>query len=171
MEGITDPCMPFKLEVKYGGDSAHPQAFILEPPLPRSKWKHLFGDGAICPYPPWERVWSWTHHSVVDFMDHVLIWLIKSIVWLQARVWIGKERRHETEYLLATIEPRAQCWCGSGKQYQDCHQPKDERLLAKRVATILTEYEKTNPCFVEWPSLLRSSKPARPLKSYASVRY
>jgi hypothetical protein len=170
MEDISDTCMRFKLELKYGGDAAHPQAFVLEPSLPRSKWKHLFGDGSICPYPPWERVWSWTHHSVVDFMDHVLVWLIKSIVWLQARVWIGKERRHETEYLLARIDPVAQCWCSSGRQYQDCHRPKDERLLLEPVARILMAYEQRNPYFVEVHRFLRSSKPTRALKSYASVR-
>ena len=151
MEDITDPCMQFKLEVKYGGDAAHPQAFVLEPALPRSKWNHLFKDGSICPYPPWERVWSWMSHSVVDFMDHVLIWLIKSIVWLQANLWIGQERRHDTEYLLATIDPRSQCWCSSGRKYQDCHRAKDEMLVAGRIASIWSEYERRNPYCIDYP--------------------
>lgn len=149
MEEITNPCLPFKLEVRYGGNSVHPRAYVLTPALPVSAWRHVFGDGAACPFAPWMRVWSWTMHSVVDYMDHVLLWIIKSIVWLQARTWIGKEARHEKEYLLRTIRPKDQCWCGSGSKYGSCHRSKDQREILDAFAAIQREYRNRNPYFIE----------------------
>lgn len=149
MEEITNPCMSFNLEVRYAGDSVHPRAYVVTPALPRSAWRHIFGDGAVCPFAPCQQVWSWTLHSVADYMDHVLVWIVKSIVWLQARTWIGKEVSHEKEYLLRTINPKDQCWCGSGSKYRSCHRSKDQRELLDSFAVIQLEYRRRNPYFIE----------------------
>ena len=157
MEEIINPCVPFKLEVRYGGNSVHPQAYVVTPALPASAWRHVFGDGAICPFAPWQRVWSWTLHSVVDYMDQVLLWIIKSIVWLQTRTWIGTEASHEKGYLLRTIRPKDQCWCGSGSRYGSCHQAKDQRAILDSFAVILREYQERNRYFIEPLKRLRLS--------------
>jgi hypothetical protein len=34
---------------------------------------------------------------------------------------------HDPTFLAATINPRAQCWCGSGKRYDACHRRADMR--------------------------------------------
>jgi hypothetical protein len=78
-------------------------------------------------------------------MDHVVIWLIKSIVWFQAGVWIGAERSHDVDYLFARIEPRAPCWCTSGRQYADCHRLGDQMALFCNETAILKEFDKRNP--------------------------
>jgi hypothetical protein len=164
MEAITNPDVSFKIEVQYEGDSRHPRAYVLQPDLPPSAWKHRLG-GSICAYAPWERVWHWQKHTVVDFMDHVLIWLIKSIVWLQAHVWIGDERQHHAEYLLRQIDPRAQCWCGSGKQYGNCHRLGDQLSILLRETKILRVLDGRNPHAVDWSairSVRRSRRAVRP---------
>ncbi|MGH9928260.1 MAG: SEC-C metal-binding domain-containing protein [Pyrinomonadaceae bacterium] len=161
MEDIINPYVRYKLELQYRGDSTHPRARVLDPFLPRSKWKHTLGDGAICPYAPWEGVWFWKDHTVVDFMDHVLIWLVKSTVWSQARVWLGEERGHDREYLLEAIKPANQCWCGSGRRYDDCHRNKDHMSVVGSLVGILREFDRRNPYFIEIErrrSLQRSRK-------------
>src|SRR5947209_18775590 len=121
MEKLSNPYTAYKLEVKYGGGKAHPRAYVRVPALPRRRWKHIFRDGEICPYPPWKDVWSWETHTVVHYMDHALIWLIKSTVWLQAGLWIGTELGHDPRFLLESIGSAQECWCGSGEQYSNCH--------------------------------------------------
>lgn len=161
MEEITNPCVTYKLEVRYRGGPPHPRAYVLDPPLLKSK-KHMLGDGAICAYAPWEKAWSWQQDTVVDFIDHVLIWLVKTTVWLQAGVWLGEERRHDTAYLLNTIRPDAQCWCSSGAQYQNCHRSKDRLELFADLNAILIEYDKRNPYFVDYQRtrIIRRSRKA-----------
>ena len=161
MEEITNPHLGFELEIQYRGDATHPRAYVLQPDLPPSAWKHRLG-GAICAYAPWERVWQWQKQTVVDFMDHVLIWLIKAIVWLQAHVWIGDERSHSAEYLLQQIEPTAQCWCGSGKQYKSCHRPADQWSMLLREIKILQILDSRNP-----PAVNRSAIAPRPRRCRA----
>jgi hypothetical protein len=125
MERLSNPYAVYKLEIQYGGSKAHPRAYVRVPSLPRWRWKHIFRDGEICAYPSWEDVWSWETDTVVNYMDHALVWLIKSTVWLQARVWIGAEFGHEPLFLLEAIRPTQECWCGIGEQYGNCHRPSD----------------------------------------------
>lgn len=136
IERLSNPYAVYKLEVKYGGGKAHPRAYVRVPSLPLRRWKHIFKDGEICPYPPWEDVWSWETNTVVDYMDHALVWLIKSTAWLQAGVWIGSELGHEPHFLLGTIGPMQGCWCGSGEQYGNCHRPSDYAKYIHNLQTI-----------------------------------
>ena len=152
MEDVTNPHQIFRIEIQYGGDSRHPRAYVLQPDLPPSAWKHRLG-GAICAYAPWEKVWQWHKQTVVDFMDHVLIWLIKSIVWLQAHFWMGAERQHHADYLLREIDPRAQCWCSSGNQYGNCHRLSDQWSILLRETEILKILDRRNPHAVDWHAI------------------
>lgn len=125
-EKLTNPHAVYELEVRYGGDREHPKAYVRDPLLPEDNRPHTFGDGSICPYAPWQLIWQWEEHTVVDYMVHALGWLIKWTVWTQARIWIGPEMSHEPSFLLRTIGPNKPCWCGSGKKYKKCHRRGDE---------------------------------------------
>jgi len=117
----------YDLVVKYDGGKAHPKAFIHNLVIPSHGPKHLFENGLICPYAPWEEVWLWERDTVVDYLGHAVTWLVKWMVWCQAAIWLGPEFAHEPAYLIRTIERNQECWCGSGKKYKRCHLPDDER--------------------------------------------
>lgn len=126
IDKLTNPRAIYELEIKYSGGKEHPKAYVLDPVLPEGRRKHVFGDGAICPYAPWKEVWLWEEHTVVDYMGHVLGWLIKWTVWDQTDTWIGPEINHDPGFLLRSVGPNRQCWCGSGKKYKKCHRVYDE---------------------------------------------
>lgn len=129
---LTDPHAVYELEVRYGGGKQHPRAYVLHPVIPEDKRKHIFGDGAICAYAAWQHVWSGEEHTVVDYMGHALGWLIKWTVWDQIGIWIGSEMDHDPRFLLRSIGPNKQCWCGSGKKYKRCHRQADEAQVLGR---------------------------------------
>lgn len=129
LDGVSDPFVSFGLEVRYGGGNRHPKVFVRSPVLQPLKTRHLFSDGSICPYAPWEDVWLWGRDTVVDYMGHAVVWLIKWIVWDQAGVWIGSELSHDQGFLVRTIERNQQCWCGSGMKYKKCHLVQDQLKL------------------------------------------
>jgi hypothetical protein len=120
MNKISDRPIAYNLRVKYEGGPQHPRAYIVSPAIPENNARHMFRDGAICAYPPWQDVWLWQRDTVVQFMDHVLIWLINWTVWDQTQVWIGPEMPHGRPLLSLIIKPEQQCWCGSGKRFGEC---------------------------------------------------
>lgn len=129
MEKLSNPFVDFKLEIHYAGRESHPRAFIRDPAVPFFKrQKHHLSDGALCAYPPWQGVWQWERDTVVNFMSHVVEWLVKWMVWEQACIWIGPEMGHDRNFLLREIRPDQECHCGSGKQYRLCHRPEDAVL-------------------------------------------
>lgn len=130
---LTNPHVVYELEVRYGGGKQHPRAYVHDPVLPENNRPHTFNDGSICPYAPWDQIWQWETHTVVDYMAHALGWLIKWTVWNQARIWIGPEMNHESNFLLRTIGPNKQCWCGSGKKYKKCHMRIDEENARRKI--------------------------------------
>lgn len=132
MKRLHDLRMSYELEVSYSGGRAHPRAVIQNLSIPPHGSKHLFQDGAICAYAPWQNVWRWHEHTVTDFLGHALVWLIKWTVWCQAKVWIGPEISHQRATLLKTIDRNTECWCGSGKKYKKCHLAKDFNSAAAR---------------------------------------
>jgi hypothetical protein len=125
-EKLTNPHAVYELEVRYGGGRRHPKVYVRDPAIPEGKRRHMFGDGSICPYAPWQPIWQWEEHTVVDYMGHALGWLIKWMVWDQADIWIGPEMEHDPRFLLRTIGPNKPCWCGSGAKYKKCHRSTDE---------------------------------------------
>lgn len=141
MEDVCDPFIRYKLEVRYSGTQRHPRAFVREPILLSPR--HMWGDDAICGYAAWENIWSWDKHTVVDFMDHALVWLVKTTVWTQAKVWIGSERPHDLRFLLASIRLNEQCRCGSGEPYGTCHGPKDYATHQRN--SIVEIFKRRNP--------------------------
>ncbi len=124
---LKKPDRAFKIKITYGGGKRHPRAFVIDPNIPPEERKHMFGDGAICAYPPWQGVWDWQLNTVADFADQAAIWLVKWNVWQQTGVWLGDEMRHENTFLFFNIKETAQCWCGSGECYGECHRESDAR--------------------------------------------
>jgi hypothetical protein len=135
MNRVTNPFVEYTLEVQYTGGSEHPKCYVVSPLLHRQKWRHTFDDGLpyprMCPYRPSDGIWLWQDHTVVDYMDHAVTWLIKWTVWDQADVWIGSEVPHDSQFLLRTTGPNQECWCGSGKKYKKCHMRQDETKPAQ----------------------------------------
>lgn len=128
---LKDVSAAYKLKVLYGGGRVHPRAYVIDPRFRRGELRHSFRDGAACAYPPWEDVWRCDEHTVVDFMDHVVVWLVKLTVWRQAGVWPGSEMDHESQFLLQSIHPAQQCWCGSGSAYEGCHRGSDQAAVRR----------------------------------------
>jgi SEC-C motif len=121
MSRLQDPYTTYRVGVTYGGGKAHPRCCVLSPLLTKRNQPHVFSDRAVCPYPPWQDVWRWDRNTVADFMDHVLVWLIKQTVWDQTGVWIGSEMQHDRIFLDHAVGRNQQCWCGSGKKRKQCH--------------------------------------------------
>jgi hypothetical protein len=128
-EKLANPHGVFELEVQYSGSIRHPRTYVRDPVLPDENRPHTFKDGSICPYAPWQQVWLWEQHTVVNYMAHALGWLIKWTVWSQAGIWIGPEISHDSRFLLRTVGPNKSCWCGSGKKYKKCHRQPDEATV------------------------------------------
>lgn len=76
---------------------------------------------------------DWQTHTVVDFTDRVIIWLIKWNVWNQTGYWIGDETSHNKISLLLSISAIDQCWRGSGVLYGNCHQLTDKLEVNKDI--------------------------------------
>lgn len=140
---LRRPNRSFKVRIEYHGGSRHPRAFMLDPILVRRSGDHTFGDGASCVYPAWEDVWEWQRDTVADFIDHVLVWLVKWNVFdaTGGAIWLGPQMDHDPTFLAATINPDAQCWCGSGKRYNICHRRAD---LLRAESEIRADLEATS---------------------------
>jgi hypothetical protein len=130
---LKKPDRAFKIKITYGCGSRHPRAFVLNPVIPPEEREHMFGDGAICAYPPWQGVWDWQTHTVAEFTDQVAVWLVKWNVWQQTDVWLGDEMWHDKGFLFFNIKPTEQCWCGSGARYGECHRTRDGRELFQNI--------------------------------------
>ena len=133
IEKLKKPDRAFKIKISYGGGKRHPRGHVIEPLIPIVERKHMFGDNAVCAYSPWENVWNWEAHTVSDFADQVVLWLIKWNVWQQTGVWLGDEMQHGKMFLYFTIAASDQCWCGSGRQYGECHRQEDEREVLRNL--------------------------------------
>lgn len=140
---LKRPNRNFKLRIEYAGGSRHPRAFMLDPVLVRRPGDHTFGDGASCAYPAWEDVWEWQRDTVADFIDHILVWLVKWNVFdaTGGAIWLGPQKDHDPILLAATINPDAQCWCGHGKNYNICHRRAD---LLRAESEIRADLEATS---------------------------
>lgn len=124
---LKKPDRAFKIKITYGGGSRHPKAYVLDPVIKPDESEHMFGDGSVCAYPPWQGIWDWQTNTVADFTDHIAVWLVKWNVWQQTGVWLGDEMQHGKAFLFFNIKPMEQCWCGSGKEYGACHRVNDAR--------------------------------------------
>jgi hypothetical protein len=129
MNRIVNPHAIYALKINYCGGREHPRAYVTAPCLflknGQFRWRHMLDDGAICAYAPHHSVWNWQRDTVVDFMSHVLIWLVKWTVWDQTSIWIGAEAPHDHHSLFRSIDLNRPCRCGSGKEYGRCHREED----------------------------------------------
>jgi hypothetical protein len=126
---IKEPIRLFRVLVEDFGDKRVPQARVLEPPIPADERRHNIGPDGICGFAPWKYPWNPDGSPIVGFVDHSLLWLFKQTVYSQSKHWLGSETPHTTEFLLKTIKPTEPCYCGSGKNYADCHRVMNRREL------------------------------------------
>jgi hypothetical protein len=118
---IEEPIRLFRVRVEDFGDTRVPQSRVLEPAIPTNERRHNIGPDGICGFAPWEHQWNPDVSQIVDFVDHSLIWLFKQTVYSQSKHWLGTETPHSSAFLIKTIKPTEQCYCGSGKNYAGCH--------------------------------------------------
>ena len=134
---LKKPDQAFNIKIIYSGGKKHPRCFVLQPKIPQNKRKHMFGDGAVCAYPPQINIWNWQTNTVVDFTDQIIVWLVKWNVWNQTGIWLGDETSHSKISLYFSIGDFDQCWCGSGASYRNCHQTMDKTDSQKEIIKII----------------------------------
>lgn len=131
MAKVADLTRRFELLIEYNGGTAVPRCRVESPIIPFEKRRHMWGDGSVCAFLASESVWVWSKDTVASFLPHVLIWLVKWMVFDDSGVWIGSEHRSDPGYHLQFLDPRGPCWCGSGSPYRRCHRRQDLALLRK----------------------------------------
>lgn len=122
---LTNPTRLFKIRVEDYCSNRQPSAFVLEPEITEGLRKHTWGTNGICGFEPWKYPWDKNTSSIVEFIDHSVIWLFKWNVFSQTNEWLGSETSHDEEFLLDTIRPNQTCYCGSGEKYAECHRRKN----------------------------------------------
>lgn len=130
---LKKPDQAFNIKIVYDGGKRHPRGYVLQPNIPENKGKHMYKDKAVCAYPPQGNVWNWQTHTVADFTNQFIIWLVKWNVWNQTGYWLGDETSHDKLLLLISISATDQCWCGSGALYGDCHLAADELEITQNL--------------------------------------
>jgi hypothetical protein len=127
----------FELKIMWAGNEMLPRAFISSPFIPHDKKMHMWNDGAVCAFLASDRVWTWHTDTVATFLPHVLIWVVKWMVFDQTGIWIGAEHGNTPQYHLEHVHPKAPCWCGKGPQYRKCHRPADLMAVGQRNTRLL----------------------------------
>lgn len=107
----------------------HPHLFRNLPPAGLPEFPGCDPD-ALCPYRPGDGEWSCTSGDLVLFFDYVAIYLAKHAIWVRTGAdrdgnWIGPQASHEPTHLVAELDPKGECRCGSGNQYGKCCRPFD----------------------------------------------
>ena len=116
----------FEIRVQYDGSPGDPRCWVLYPPIPGDKRRHVWPDGSICPFMSADD-WDPDREDVVDFLGHVAIWLLKWNAFSQTGIWLGREHHGTAEYHLRILKPDDRCWCRSGQRYGSCHRTADQR--------------------------------------------
>lgn len=118
----------FELRVQYDGGRGDPRCWVITPPIPLDKRRHIWPDGSICPFMSGDA-WDADQNDVVDFLGHVAIWLLKWTAFSQTGVWLAREHQGTPDYHLKVLRPDDNCWCRSGRRYGTCHRPSDQQLI------------------------------------------
>jgi len=111
----------FKIRVEDFCSNCMPFASVLDPEITEGLRKHTWGTNGICGFEPWKYPWDAKTSSIVEFIDHCVIWLFRWNAFAQTSEWIGSETPHDAKFLLNAIRPNQTCYCGSGNKYDSCH--------------------------------------------------
>ncbi len=144
----------FSLRAEHWAPPSHPKVFALRPSLGPELYftqKHINLDGSLCPYTATDDEWAGGQDTLSMYLRRgVSIFLAKHLFWAWteeetgAGIWPGQSGPHgEVQaILLALSRPRtAQCRCGSGQPYQDCHRSFDEAKAVDILRCALREIE------------------------------
>ncbi len=132
MDKSGDLRTAFDLEMRYDGGIAIPRCLVVAPPIPTTKRRHMWSDGAVCAFFASDRVWLWHKDTIATFLPHVLIWLVKWQVFDSTEHWIGAQYEANPVFHFTRIGSKELCWCGSGAQYRKCHRTEDMLALGFR---------------------------------------
>lgn len=168
LKKIKRPDRRFLVRIEYVGGLSHPTAFLIDPVVTPATRFHIFGRNRICAYAPWTDAWKAGEHNIADFTDHVLIWLFKWNTCVETGRWLGSEEDHKPLYLLSTIRPDMQCWCGSGLPYCDCCRPRDQLKVNAELQSLLNVrgllYQKPDIDYAKLPTLAAFLLPAKRMR-------
>lgn len=157
LKKIKRPDRRFFVRIEYVGSRSHPTAFLVDPVVTPATRFHIFGTNRICAYAPWTDAWKAGEHDVADFTDHVLVWVFKWNTCVETGHWLGSEEDHKPLYLLSTIRPDKQCWCGSGVPYGDCCRSEDQLKVNAELQRMLSTrsrlYQKPDIDYSKLPTL------------------
>lgn len=144
----------FSLRAEHWAPPAHPKVYSLRPCLGPELYftqKHVNLDGSLCPYTATDGEWTGRQDTLSMYLRRgVSIFLAKHLFWAWTReadangIWPGKSGPHgEVQaILLALSRPSvAQCRCGSGHPYQNCHRSFDETKSMDILRYALREIE------------------------------
>lgn len=145
----TDFAVGFRLMAEHPAPPAHPKVYALRPRLGAELFHtqgHVNGDGSLCPFFPPDGEWDGTKDTLAKYLRAgVSILLAKHLYWQWTRevtgagIWPGARGPHgRFEAILESLQRSlaAQCRCGSGKPYADCHQEVDRQLLSSASALL-----------------------------------
>lgn len=155
LTGLKLPAVSYVAEFEYplakerAGGPVHPRVRILDseisvrtmPEHPHFNRTKDNLDSWACPIPPHDTDWAWCKGATADYLDHVAIWILKTVVWRQtggglltSAIWVGPYSRHDPAGVLALAE-RGPCHCGSGVEYAGCHRSEDLRKSGRSVVS------------------------------------
>lgn len=131
LRDIAIPSAAFLVEAAFHPAPRYPVVRVLDPEVSRRTYPdhpHFYHPDVVCPFFPGDGTWRWSKDLVVDYFDHVAVWLVKSSVWLATRArtgigtWIGPDVDHDPRFLLRVVDRRDPCPCASGHPYGRCCQ-------------------------------------------------
>lgn len=122
---LGDPA--FIVEATFYTMKRDPAVRILDPEISlrtHPGHPHFYANGIVCPVFPPDKTWTWTD-SVTDYLDHVSIWLLKTLVWnATARMgtarWLGDDVHEPPDVFLRRVDRNDPCPCASGEIYRRC---------------------------------------------------
>lgn len=82
-----------------------------------------------------------------ESIEQTYMWLFKHQVWLATRntgkkgEWIGPQvERVEKEQFIFYRNPYGKCWCGSNKEYYQCHLNQDFKYMCESMPSVLNKH-------------------------------
>ena len=119
-----------------GGYAVLPQARVLEPEMsPRTHPGHphvwlvrATGMYWACPLGAHVSSWGWRDGSLLHYIDQMVLWDLKTMVWAATRRgfngegrWLGAEASHAPADWLRDAPLDGPCPCGFGARFRTCH--------------------------------------------------
>lgn len=89
---------------------------------------NYYASGSICAYEPTDGTWS-RRRPLTNLLDLQVVWIVRHLFLRYFGHWPGPQALHTPWERLREILPGESCGgCTSGRRYEDCCRPRDERI-------------------------------------------